>query len=149
MKRTTVSTVGIVVLATGLLVGDQSVRAGVADDDLSVVKRAVEPGSAARPVVGDETPRARKDGAPAQWLRVRVIEKRDGRRDKRVSVNLPLALVRAMGDFPIDLGCRSRSADEGHRCPKLRIADVLDALDKGQSLVEVDSDDATVRVWIE
>jgi hypothetical protein len=149
MKRATLAAAAIVMLAAGSLVGDQSVRAGTADDDLAVVKRAVEPGAQAQPSVADETPRAKHDGAQAQWLRVRVLEKREGRREKRVSVNLPLALVRALGDFPIDLGCHDRSSETARRCPKLRLADVLAALDKGQSLVEVDADDATVRVWIE
>lgn len=141
--------VGMAVLAAGLLVGDHGVRAGTPEDDLSVVKRAVASDAVAFQAVDKDAPRPKKDGAPAQWLRVRVVEKReDGRREKRVSVNLPLGLVRALGDFPIDIGCRGRS-DDGRRCPKLRISDVLDALDKGQSLVEVDADDAMVRIWIE
>ena len=122
-------------------------RASTGDDDLRVVKRAVEPSAVGTST--DETPAPRKAGAPAQWLRVRVVEKRVGGHEKRVSINLPLALVRALGDVPIDVGCHGRAAGD-RPCPRLRLADVLAALDKGQSLVEVDDEDGTrVRVWIE
>jgi hypothetical protein len=140
------------VLWAGALVGDQAgARAGDADDDLSVVKRAVSVAQVATtppPALQDDRPPARTSGSKAQWLRVRVTE----RNGKRVRINVPLALVRAMGDWPIDL-CRDWDRwdrDRDRRRCNLRLSEVLDALDAGQSLVEVDEDGgAKVRVWIE
>jgi hypothetical protein len=126
------------------------------DDDLAVVKRATKQdgpvGMKIEKAERDEKdrPAFRRGGKP-QWLRVRVLEKQ-GRR--KVSVNLPLALVRAMGD-DFDLGwlCERhgrRHWDDGdHRCPSIKLADVLAALDSGEDLVLVDEEDASVRVWVE
>ena len=133
-----------------------------ADEDLAVVKRAV---AVARSSQAPATPPAeappaaapapRKDGKPEpQWLRVRVLERdAKGETHKRVSVNLPLALVRVIDDVPIDLchHAHSRKGETGHverRC-ELKVADVLAALEAGQELVEVEADDATVKVWVE
>jgi hypothetical protein len=72
------------------------------------------------------------------------IQEKAGKRAK-VSVNLPLGLVRSFGaDWPIAPhdGCR-----KNHHCPTL--GEVLRSLDSGQSLVEIESDDSTVRVWVE
>lgn len=130
-----------------------------ADDDLAVVKKAVATTRAAASVPPAEAPEgtgapARKGSKPEpQWLRVRVFEK-DGRGEtrKRVSVNLPLSLVRVVDDFPIDLCRHHRPKDESpqdvSRCD-LKIADVLSALEAGQELVEVEGEDATVKVWVE
>ena len=148
MKRQAVMAFGLVLWA-GLLIGDQpATRAGEPDDDLAVVKRAVAqtattPAPPSSAIQDDERPRARS-GAKPQWLRVRVTEKNG----KRVRINMPLSLVRAVSDWPIDFGCGNWDGDR-RRC-KLRIADVLDALDAGQTLIEVDEDGgATVRIWIE
>jgi hypothetical protein len=134
-----------------LLAGGAPVNAGVADDDLQVVKRAVQSKAAAATqqapapaVAGDEKPAPKTAGAAPQWLRVRVSE----RNGKRVRINLPLALVRAVGDWPIDFGCH-RHRGEDRRCTTLRLSEVLDALDKGESLVEIDDGGTTVRVWVE
>lgn len=141
MKKTTVLAFGAVALAALLPVGDQSARAGVIDDDLTVVKRAVEQ-AATTPQAAPEEKAAPRSGAKPQWLRVRVTE----RNGKKVRVNLPLALVRAVGDWPLDFGCGSYG--ERRRC-KIRLSEVLEALDAGQSLVEVDDDGTTVRIWVE
>lgn len=157
-----------------LVLAAGSARAGSGEDDLTVVKKAVAQRSqasaggqtAASPAGSGEpvrsaahaqaTPsqeqaapsqekdgtrvRARKGNDP-QWLRVRVVEKAG----TKVSVNLPLALVRAMGDdIPIGLHCRR----EG-KGASLTLSEVLRALDSGQDLVQVDDDDAHVRVWVE
>jgi hypothetical protein len=118
-----------------------SVRAS-GEDDLSVVRRAVQE-TPRTDADRDEPPAVRKGGKP-MWLRVRVAE----RGGKRVRVNLPLSLVRAVGDWPIDFGCGGRYGDSPRRC-KLKIGDVLEALDAGQSIVEVDDDGTKVRIWIE
>jgi len=119
------------------------VLAGSADDDLAVVKKAV---AQSAPPSDDRAP-ARPEGSRAadsrpekmRWLKVRVTEKAG----KRVSINVPLSFARALGeDWPVNLGCR-RGATH------LTIGDILRSLDSGQDLVEVDSDDAKVRVWVE
>jgi len=134
-----------------------------ADEDLAVVKRAVAvarssqapatPPAEAPPTTAPASPRTGGKPEP-QWLRVRVFERdAKGETHKRVSVNLPLALVRVIDDVPIDL-CHHAHARKGEngqvarRCD-LKIADVLAALEAGQELVEVEADDATVKVWVE
>jgi len=129
-------------LAAGFLaLSPGAFGAGSSDDDLAVVRKAVAestPGPAASPARAEreETP-ARKDKTP-RWLKVRVQE----RTGKRVSINLPLSLARAVGDLPFDFDCGR------HRC-KLTVGDVLRSLDAGEELVQVDSEHATVRVWVE
>jgi hypothetical protein len=126
-----------------------SAAADRAGDDLQLVRKAVASAQAApaRPPAEDPgpPPAARADprkGEP-QWFRVRIVE-RAGKKAK-VSINLPLGLVRALGDdWPIGERGRRR---EGGRCPTL--GEVLRALDTGQSLVEIDDDETTVRVWVE
>lgn len=124
--------------------------ASSADDDLQAVKKAVltSSGSQVRPpaedpgIAADTKPQPRP--GEAKWLRVRIVEKA-GRR-ARVSVNLPLGLVRAFGeDWPIPAyhGCRKRE-----RCGAT-LGEILRALDSGQNLVEVEDDETTVRVWID
>jgi len=112
--------------------------AGNAEDDLQAVKKAVlaSSGSQARPL-----PRAK--GEP-MWLRVRVLEKAGKR--ARVSLNLPIGLVRSFGDdwpIPSYHGCRKRD-----RCG-VTVGEILRALDSGQALVDIEDDEATVRVWVE
>ena len=110
------------------------------DDDLEVVKRATSPNGSAR-ATAEAPPRPRSD-AP-QWLRVRIVEK--GQNKATVKVNLPLFLVHAVGDdIPIP-GCEGR----GEKGKSLTLGEVLRALDSGESLVEIEDEDATVRVWVE
>jgi hypothetical protein len=113
-----------------------------AADDLTVVKRAVAQApavAAVRPAAG-----APRSGKP-QWFKVRVVDK--GSKKGRVTVNLPLALVRAFGDTPFDWRC---GADEhpARRC-SIKVADVLEALEAGQELVEVDDERSIVKIWVE
>jgi hypothetical protein len=76
---------------------------------------------------------------------VRVTEK--GEKQSRLSINLPLSLVRALGD-----GCPirwhgTRLGKEGER--PVRLSDVLRALESGQNIVEIEDEEATVRIWVE
>ena len=143
-------------LALVLAGGAASASAGSAEDDLTVVKKAVKEKPAASPAPearaaaeapadargGEAARTAPRKGKEPQWLRVRVVEKHG----KKVSVNLPLALVRALGDDrPVDLAC----GREGRERSRLTIGEVLRALDAGQDLVQIDEEDATVRVWVE
>jgi hypothetical protein len=121
-----------------------------AEDDLQVVRKAVSSSrvAEARPPA-EEPPAGASEARPTpgkgepQWFRVRVLEK--GGNKGKVSVNLPLALVRVLGDeWPIDGHGRCRG---DRHCPTL--GEVLRALDSGQSLVEIEDDEATVRVWVE
>lgn len=136
-----------------------TVIAATAEDDLAVVKRAVSRQEASpTPRVDEEKDswdrredtRARTSGRDLRWFKVRITEK--GAKKARVSVNVPIALVRALGDdFPIDLGRHGRRDGwRGDRSEKvIRLGEVLATLEAGQSLVEIDDDDATVRVWVE
>jgi hypothetical protein len=69
---------------------------------------------------------------------VRVVEK--GARRAKITVNLPLAVVRVLGDdFPVDVGSR-----------RLRLSEILETLEAGgEPLVQVDDAEASVRVWVE
>jgi hypothetical protein len=128
---------GLAVLPTG---------ADPADDDLVAVRRAVSASrvAQARPPAEDTDARPSKPTRPAEgkWLRIRVVER--GGKHGKVRINLPLGFVRAFGeDWPVH-GCS--------RCDSARrmtFGDVLRALDSGQSLVEIDDDDASVRVWVD
>jgi hypothetical protein len=147
-----------------------TVLAGATEDDLTVVKRAVRHDAALRvasaddKAPGDEPVRGtdekdwerRGEGRrianrDLKWFKVRVVEK--GSKRARVTINLPIGLVRALDDFPIDIGGhgRWRNGDEDGRDGRahIRLGDVLATLEGGQSLVEIDDDDATVRVWVE
>jgi hypothetical protein len=126
------------------------------EDDLTVVKRAVAqatPAPAApaaraaeRAAPEEKTaePRPRASGKEPTWLKVRVTDKETGRR--KVTVNLPLALVRAVGNgWPrIDFDCGEQRA----RCG-IKISEVLAALESGQDLVEIEEEHESVKVWVE
>ncbi len=137
-----------VVLGAACLLSAGFVGAGPAglgaagDDDLAVVKRAVASAPAVSATRGDEAAPQRRKGAEPQWFKVRIVDK--GAKKARVTINLPLSLVRALGDdVPLDLGCHPRCASA------VKLSEILASLDAGQSLVEIDDDDAHVRVWLE
>ena len=117
------------------------------EDDLQVVKKAVGSSSQvaqARPPA--EEPPAEAKAAPrkaeARWFRVRITEK--GGRHGHVSINLPIGIARALGeDWPV------APHGECHRDHCQTIGEILRALDSGQSLVEIDNEEASVRVWID
>ncbi len=116
------------------------------EDDLSVVKRAVaevqvapEPPDAAPPRA---TPAKPSRQSEPQWFKVRVVEK--GNKKARVTINLPLSLARLLGDEALDRHCSSQ-----HCAGQVKLSEVLAALEAGQSLVEIDDDEATVRIWVE
>jgi hypothetical protein len=116
------------------------------EDDLALVKRAVAqnaaPASARPQAEAQPAPRASRGGEP-QWFKVRVVDKATGK--KKVTVNMPLSLVKAMGDdMPVDWPC-----GEGRIRSTLRMSEVLAALESGQDLVQVDDEDSEVRVWVE
>ena len=126
------------------------------DDDLRVVRKAVA--SSSVPAAAQEKPRppAEEEPMPPQarrplkssdlkWLHVRVAPKA-GSKSGRVSVNVPLGLVRMFGDdWPIPTGPGCRRHDRCH----LTLGDILRALDSGQTLVDIEDDEATVKVWVE
>jgi hypothetical protein len=120
-----------------------------AEDDLQLVRKAVASSSrlaqarppAEEPLAAAETKPAPRKSDP-QWFRVRIVEKAGKR--ARVSINLPLGFARALGeDWPVSPRGRCRR----DHCPTL--GEVLGALDSGQSLVEIEDDETTVRVWVE
>jgi len=119
------------------------------EDDLSLVKRAVAENQAASAPVRPEAevkpaPRAAARGHEPQWFKIRVVDK--GTRKTKVTVNLPLAVVKALGDdVPFDWPC----GGEARLHSKVKLSDVLAALEAGQDLVQVDDDESEVRVWVE
>jgi len=141
----------VVLLAPLAVVAALAVPAAAdrSEDDLQVVRKAVASSTRvaqARPPAEEPpaTPEARpapRKGEP-QWFRVRVVEKAGKR--AHVSINLPLGIVRALGD---DWPITHRGECRKDHCPT--VGEVLRALDSGQSLVEIEDDETTVRVWVE
>lgn len=127
----------IACVAIGAAASAHAQADGTADDDLAVVKRAVEKEDrVAAPRV-----EARRSPDKARWFRVRI----EDRRGSKVKVNLPLGFVRELGDdLPIDWGCGRR-----HRGCRTSLSEVLDLLDAGEDLVEIQDADATVRIWVD
>lgn len=127
------------------LVIPAGLQAATPEDDLAVVKRAVDerPREEALPerLAPAPAPERRTSKEP-QWLRVRIEDK--GKKRGRVSINLPLALVRALDD---DTGLSAEWKDRSGQ--RLKLSEVLRALDNGQSLVEIEDQDAHIRVWVE
>ena len=127
-----------------------TVAAAAVEDDLAVVKRAVA-GQEARTVAPESSvraePKASRPATDLKWLKVRVTEK--GSKRAKVTINLPLNLVRALGDdFPLEFGHGRRYRDHDHE-RTVRLGEVLAALEAGSPLVEIDDDDAFVKVWVE
>jgi hypothetical protein len=120
------------------------------EDDLALVKRAVASNQAVSPAARPQAevrpaPRAAVRDHDPQWFKVRVVDKATGKR--KVTVNLPLAVVKALGDdMPIDWPCGGR---ESRIHSTLKLSEVLSALEAGQDLVQVDDEDSEVRVWVE
>jgi len=149
------STVGRrMVLGTALAVAAAGVViAAGAEDDLAVVKRAVAGPQVARQEAPPSTapaaaaePITRVNPKDLRWFKVRITEK--GSKKTRVNVNVPIALVRALGDdFPIDIG--RHGGWRGGREKTIRLGEVLETLEAGHSLVEIDDEEATVRIWVE
>jgi hypothetical protein len=120
-------------------------RADRAADDLAAVKKAVGGDTAAsRPAAeqAESRPAARAKAGEGKWLRVRITE-RAGKHGK-VSINLPLGLARALGEDWHIRGCGECGGGHG-----MTLGEILRALDSGQSLVEIDDDEASVRVWVD
>src|SRR5262245_40743979 len=120
---------------------------GSALDDLSVVKNAVgqEP-VAERPAPEARAPEPKRSDEP-RWLKVRIQDR--GEKKAKVSINLPLDLVRALEDDDEGAGSPAVSHLKGHKHSAIRLGDVLRALSSGKDIVEIEGDDATVRVWVE
>lgn len=129
MRRTAIG------LLWGLLLGipmaGSAGERAAGDDDLAVVKKATAP----EPSPAAKESKTRR--SEPQWLKVRIVE--GGAHKSRVTVNLPLAMIRALGDdLPVDLGSTH-----------LRLSEVLRTLESGEPLALVKSPDSTVRVWVE
>jgi hypothetical protein len=133
MKTTTM----MLVLALGALA--VPALADAVDDDLAVVKKATTSNGGS--AVTAEAPPSQKGDEP-RWFRVRIVDR--GEKKATVKVNLPLALVHALGDDMPVPGCGEE--DQGHH---VTLGEVLRALDSGESLVEIEDEQSTVRVWVE
>lgn len=135
MTRKVLWVVGGMVLAT--TVGAWAVRA---DSGSDTKKKAV----AAAPSREAEV----KPGPRAQWLRVQVLEGDKEHRQQKVSVRVPVAVLRLLGrEASVDLselGVKVEGAPK-----KIAIAELLDAIEPGTTLVEVDDAASHVKVWVE
>jgi hypothetical protein len=147
--------VGLLAVLVGFVAVAAVASAGGAEDDLTVIKRAVSASpdapAAQQPAVEKAPPgekraadRPRRGDRP-RWLKMRVVEKDTSK--ARVTVNLPIALVHAFGhdDWPIGFHCWK---DSGRRC-SVRFSEVLAALESGEDLVTIDDERETVRIWLE
>jgi hypothetical protein len=153
MKQWTAVTVALALAATAAA----GLKAS-GEDDLAIVKKAVasptptRARAESRTAVAQAAPAATearppvRTGREPQWFKVRVVDRGTGR--KKVTINLPLSLVRALGDDTIDWGCRSGEGDR-EKCHSVRLSEVLRSLEAGQELVEIEDDEATVKVWVE
>lgn len=167
MRKWTATTIALVLAGGAAMAGAVP---GRAEDDLAIVKKAVaspSPKSAreSRPAAAGPkespsvtataasvpvpaAPEARslpRAGREPRWFKVRVLDRATGR--KKVTINLPLSLVRVLGDDTIDWGCRDRG--EAPRCHSMRLSEVLRSLEAGQELVEIEDEEAAVKVWVE
>jgi hypothetical protein len=134
MKTTTLALAILLAAVVAPAAGDSH----SAEDDLAVVKKATSSEK------GSRTPAEAPPGARAEeprWLRVRIVE--TGEKKATVKVNLPLALVHALGDDVPVPGCGGDGGEE------LTVGAVLRALDTGESLVEIEDGESTVRIWVE
>ena len=115
------------------------------EDDLEIVKKALRQAGHTSPAAADHDVRA-SSAAPLaarpRWLKVRVFDKGEGR--SKVTINLPFSLLAVLDDKELDW-CDHHGAEGCH----LKLKSVLGALEAGQEFVNIDSSEATVRVWIE
>ena len=123
-----------------------------AEDDLSIVRKAVAADAGGSSISKDDKATAARKGSSPQWLRVRIVDK--GQKKAKVSINLPLSLVKAMGgDVPLDRHCRKEDGmdwEKKNRCSThLKLSEVLEALESGQDFVQVEDEQSTVRIYVE
>lgn len=128
-------------VAVGLALSGYGHASG--EDDLAVVKRAVARADVSPGNRSSISGKARQGERP-RFVKVRIVEKRTGR--AKVSVNVPLGLVRLADDWPIRWDCRK--AAFRHRCV-VTVSEILGALESGEDIVQIDDEDASVRVWVE
>lgn len=130
---------------TVALAASLAAAAHAADDDLEVVKRATQAPPQVEAAPTPATARAKSAERPT-WFKVEVVDKLSGKR--RVSVNLPIALVEAFGDdVPVRWGCGDKAATRDH-CG-LKLKETLALLQKGQPLVEIEQETERIKVWVE
>jgi len=147
LSRTTGLFAGAAISAVCLLAPAPSPALVVAsEDDLAVVRRAVAGGSGT--TVAEDHSRTRaasKVRREAQWLRVRVTHK-DGR--GKVKFDLPLFVARTVGgEIPIEWGACPKGSKAGKGSTKL--AEVLDLLDAGDDVVRIETEDASIRIFVD
>ena len=75
-----------------------------------------------------------------------MVDRVTGR--KKVTINLPPRWCARSATTRSDWGCRSGNGDRD-KCHSVRLSEVLRSLETGQELVEIEDDEATVKVWVE
>jgi hypothetical protein len=108
------------------------VQAAGSDEDLALVKKALQKSPAAEAPKVSEKPR---------WIHIRVEGK--GKEKERVSVNLPFSLVEALGEKSFT--CHGRDGKE----KVFALAEILKTLETGQHIVEVEDEEHSVKVWVD
>jgi hypothetical protein len=74
------------------------------------------------------------------------IEERGAKRAK-VSVNVPLELVKALDDDGEELPMLHGHTDGKGK--SIRLRDVLRALHTGQDIVQIEDEESVIRIWVE
>ena len=139
-------------LFAGILVAALAAPAAAdrAEDDLQLVKKAVgsSPVAQARPPAEEPLPPRAEAAAAGTQGRADVVPGADRREgdEARQGLGEPAPRHRPRPRRRV-AHCRARGCRENRHCPTL--GEVLRALDSGQSLVEIEDDEATVRVWVE
>ncbi|MBP6909354.1 MAG: hypothetical protein KBC18_02890 [Candidatus Saccharicenans sp.] len=101
-------------------------------DDYQVIKKAVQ-----------ENPKIQPAGE-AKWLKVLIVDKATGK--EKVKVTLPLSLVeifaRCAGKEEIKMDGKNQN---------LNVEQLIEQLKKAgsMSIVEIDDEEATIKVWLE
>jgi hypothetical protein len=123
---------GLILAASLPFFGVGLAQAATPEDDLAVVQKALQ-----------KSPEPAKTGAKPTWLHIRVEGKTN--KTEKVSINVPFAVVEALGDEEIHFHGRD---SKGER-KALHLSEILKSLEAGQQLVEVDSEEETVRIWVD
>jgi len=134
------ATIFIAVLAITALLGPAAFAAPAADhDNWQVIKNAVR-----------EDARPARHRGEAKWFKIVITDRHS--REENLKITLPLSLVEGLVKMADSRHFRCNDFDaDGDIDVDIDFEEVLDLLKKSgpMSLVEIDGDDGTIKVWIE